>query len=481
MENDEPKHEFQVRPPRRRPKPADEARVWNSAFKKIVHFARMSSRGRRRKSDVGTAARYGQHEFKQRCAVRVTYTANRTRGQWRSHGHYLARESANPDQPTNGLGFGPSDQPIPLGATLSRWQTASDPRLFKIIISPEFGDRLDLEKLTRELMTKMEVDLGTCLEWVATVHDDTQFPHVHVALRGIRDDGRGLRLNRDYLKHGIRADAQDAATAQIGYRTEFDAQEAERREIHQQRFTSLDRMLSRNGREYPMEDSGHFSVDLIEGGNKVRHYALQARLLFLNSMGLAEKTGRKSWRVRSDFETVLRAMQRTNDRQRALANHLMLLSDSRLQSCVTDISQVEHLEGRVLGHGEEENTGRAYMLMEGTDHHVHFIYHTPQIVAARQDGNLKPDSFLRISAPSTRTPSVPEIEDLGDATRLLANREYLRRKARDLVSRGIIPLEHGLGGWLGRYEAALVEAAATIRRKSSEELENRRVPPARGR
>lgn len=39
--------------------------------------------------------------------------------------------------------------------------------LWKFIISPEFGDRLNLEKLTREMMDRVEHDLGTSLEWVA--------------------------------------------------------------------------------------------------------------------------------------------------------------------------------------------------------------------------------------------------------------------------------------------------------------------------
>ncbi len=45
----------------------------------------------------------------------------------------------------------------------------------------------------------------------------------------------------------------------------------------------------------------------------------------------------------------------------------MFLSDVRLQSCLTDITKVEQLEGRILGHGEEESTDRTYMLLEGTD------------------------------------------------------------------------------------------------------------------
>src|SRR5579871_4409552 len=173
MENDDPKRDFQIRPPRSRRPPADETWAWNSVFKQIMHYARTSRAGLRQNSQSGSA-RYGQHEFKQRCAVRVTYAANRTPGQWKAHGHYLGRESATPDQSKKDCGFDSSDQPIPIAATLAQWQSSGDRRLFKIIISPEFGDRLDLEKLTRELMERMQVDLGSKLQWVATIHDNTQ-------------------------------------------------------------------------------------------------------------------------------------------------------------------------------------------------------------------------------------------------------------------------------------------------------------------
>jgi type IV secretory pathway VirD2 relaxase len=43
----------------------------------------------------------------------------------------------------------------------------NDERLWKLIVSPEFGDRVDLKRLTRDLISQMETDLGTRLEWVA--------------------------------------------------------------------------------------------------------------------------------------------------------------------------------------------------------------------------------------------------------------------------------------------------------------------------
>jgi hypothetical protein len=82
-------------------------------------------------------------------------------------------------------GFGPSGEGVAIDTTLHGWQTAGDRRLFKLIISPEFGERMDLKKLTRDLIAEMECDLGTRLEWVAAEHHNTEYPHVHVALRGI--------------------------------------------------------------------------------------------------------------------------------------------------------------------------------------------------------------------------------------------------------------------------------------------------------
>ena len=100
---------------------------------------------------------------------------------------------------------------------------------------------VDLRRLTGDLMERMEKDLGTDLEWVAVEHHNTEHPHAHVVVRGVRSDGTALRMSRDYIQQGIRSAAEHLCTRQIGYRTELDATEAERREISESRFTSLDR------------------------------------------------------------------------------------------------------------------------------------------------------------------------------------------------------------------------------------------------
>jgi type IV secretory pathway VirD2 relaxase len=106
---------------------------------------------------------------------------------------------------------------IDIAHRLDSWQLAGDPRLWKIIISPEFGDRLDLTRLTRDLMARMNGELATDLDWVAVAHFNTEHPHVHVALRGVDQSGRSVSLSREYVKQGIRAIAEDLCTRQLGH------------------------------------------------------------------------------------------------------------------------------------------------------------------------------------------------------------------------------------------------------------------------
>jgi len=46
------------------------------------------------------------------------------------------------------------------------------------------------------------------------------------------------------------------------------------------------------------------------------------------------------------------------------------------------------MAGCVLLHTEDEQTGKRYMLVEGTDAKVHLIYHTNAIEEARKKGKL---------------------------------------------------------------------------------------------
>jgi type IV secretory pathway VirD2 relaxase len=358
-----------------------------------------------------------------------------------------------------------------MAARLEGWQAAGDRRLWKMIISPEFGERVDLARLTRDLMERVEKDLGIGLDWVAVAHFNTDHPHVHLALRGVGQDGREIHLPREYVKGGIRSIAENLCTWQLGYRTEIDATEAEPREIREKRFTSLDRAILRTAMAH--QESPYSTVSMPIGGRgpqedalgRMRRQNLIARLGVLERVGLARTSGLGTWNVRNDLAMVLRAMQRAGDRQKTLSAHGVLISDERLPIEALDFRQTPAVEGRVLVHGEDEQSGRRYLMLEAVDARVQFIEYAPEMEAARARGELRTNAFVRFRRTLADGKAGLEIQDFGNAEFLLQNGNYFGNKAQQLLRNGIVPVEEGWGGWLGQYQKALRDAATKIQER----------------
>src|ERR1700680_4932801 len=132
--------EFRLRP--RKPAARSERIAWASAYKTIMHYARMTSRSRRRSAGQGSGPNRAR-PYLQRCAIRVIYTKNATSGQWRAHGRYLVRERVTFDGGARGIGIDGKGEVAALAGRLESWQRAGDERLWKIIVSPEFGGGAD--------------------------------------------------------------------------------------------------------------------------------------------------------------------------------------------------------------------------------------------------------------------------------------------------------------------------------------------------
>ena len=188
----------------------------------------------------------------------------------------------------------------------------------------------------------------------------------------------------------------------------------------------------------------------------------------LEHMDLAENLGGCEWRVRGDFGAALRMMQRTSDRQRVLASHGALLSDERLPLEVTGFRDITRLvEGRVVAHGQEEGTDRAYLMIEGVDGKVHLLYQNDEIQSARRHGQLRVNSFARIEKHFSEGRPFLHVEDLGDAFDLLKNNNYLSNTALKLIQRGVLEMEPTWGGWLGQYQAAIGKHLSKARERES--------------
>src|SRR5882762_3886567 len=201
-------------------------RNYTGVLRSMLRLVQMSKRGQKaRGTHSGGGNDRAHRTFNQRVAVRVSYSANKNPGQWKAHGRYVARESATQGGKATQAGFNAIEQKLDIAPKLDKWQGAGDERLFKIIVSPEFGDRLNLQQYARELVDRMEYDLGAQLEWVAAVHYNTEHPHVHIALRGVDKKGIPLRLPREYIRGGLRERAEEIATEVLGYRSLADAHE----------------------------------------------------------------------------------------------------------------------------------------------------------------------------------------------------------------------------------------------------------------
>jgi type IV secretory pathway VirD2 relaxase len=119
-----------------------------------------------------------------------------------------------------------------------------DRHKFRIIVSPEDAAQMEaLKPFVRDLMTRMERDLDIELDWVAVDHYNTGHPHSHIIMRGHDDLGKDLIMTRDYVSHGIRHQAQDLVTLELGPELDFDRQIKMARDVDAERFTRLDRTL----------------------------------------------------------------------------------------------------------------------------------------------------------------------------------------------------------------------------------------------
>jgi type IV secretory pathway VirD2 relaxase len=342
----------------------------------------------------GSAMFFVKHPREQRVVVKVSYTKNTPSRSWAAHGKYLQREHAQIEG-KRGLGFDQSSQEIDITSQLHDWQGAGDPRLFKVILSPENANRLDLKQHIRSLMQCVERDLGTALQWVAIDHNNTEHGHVHLLIRGIDAKGDQLTIEPEYIAEGFRHQSQDLVTRKLGLRTEKDICIARAHQIEKTYLTNIDRTL----RFKSIGDMVNFETRIPKSA-LARERRLQEikRLKFLETMGLAEKVGKKQWRLSPDMEKTLKSLQLSNDIIKSYARHGLGVTNLRGSLVPTEITQGLSLTGKVVGVGlDNELYDRRYLLIEGVDGKVHYILATNSIVKARDNFELKNGEIITLS------------------------------------------------------------------------------------
>jgi type IV secretory pathway VirD2 relaxase len=331
--------------------------------------------------------------------VKVNYVANRKAGQWAAHGKYLEREGAQREGDL-GAGFNATADEVSLSSEMHRWQMEGDQRLFKIVVSPEDGDRLQMQAYTREFMARLQAHVGKDLEWAAIDHYNTGHPHAHVVLRG-KDN---LQLSPDLIRNGMRKIAEEIATERLGYKSELEIQKSKEKEIDARQFTGIDRDIQQRQVTGPDPEKTYVTEDRLTPDAKHIDFVAQRlrirRLEVLERLGVAEKVGAMTWALDPGWDKALKDLQVLQRRTAMVTQGRALMTDPRCPPVVTKIKPGDNLVGRVLGTGLDEQYDRSYILVEGTDSRVHIVYQDSAIEKQRADQKLQPRSLIAISGKS---------------------------------------------------------------------------------
>lgn len=245
-------------------------------------------------------------------------------------------------------------------------RTADDPGQFRIIVSPEDSRKMaDLTSFTREFMGEMEATLGTKLDWVAANHYDTATPHIHIVISGRDKMGRQVILPRDYIKQGMRMQAERLVNIELGPILQPEAGLKLARQVTQERFTQLDRAIIKMSKNGVVDLSR--SPDI--GEDWSRRFD-KARLQTLGKLGLAHKQGRHLWKLADNFEATLQEMGERGDIIRTLQKSM----NKRGMNTVNIPVQIYNpfmgnITGRIMDLGVRDDVNdKSYLIVDSLDY-----------------------------------------------------------------------------------------------------------------
>ncbi len=264
---------------------------------------------------------------------------------------------------------------------------------FRFIVSPEDGAEMaDLKPFVRDLVSQMETDLGTRLEWVGAVHHDTGRPHAHLVIRGRRDDGSDLVIPRAYISHGIRERAEDLVTLELGPETRLEQERKLQSDIAAERVTRIDHFIAQKvspEHEFRLKDS--------PSQYRTLH---TARLRTLERLGLARKLGAGRWQMRENFRDVLRGLSERHDIIKMMNRALAGRGDRRLDTdAIFDKSDADgrSVTGAVLQTGlTGEAHDRAYAIIDGLEGRAVFV----ELGVAGEVEEVKRGAIVMVSPPN---------------------------------------------------------------------------------
>lgn len=272
-----------------------------------------------------------------------------------------------------------------------------DKHMFRIILSPENGAKLDLKSYTQSVMERMERDVKAELDWVAVVHKNTDNPHVHIVLRGKINGDQDLYLKPEYIANGIRLRAQEVATFELGERTKEDVTRAYEREVKQHRFTSLDKNILKSA-----DENLKVQPDRLFGRDEDKNALIQQRLEYLSALKLIEKSGRK-WTLIPNFSQSLKDLGRRHDIIHRMHNA------GKNQSGDWRFEQPDkEILARVAHRGlTDDQAGTQFIIADGADGRTYYLDHDQKFA-----NETKPGAIVQIGKGTASVLSSDRLSEL---------------------------------------------------------------------
>jgi type IV secretory pathway VirD2 relaxase len=331
----------------------------------------------------------------QRSTVKVKYVYNEYKDhsfnkvyaeQWAAHGRYLQRKGAQLED-KKGFGFDQTQEEIAIEKLLKSWQKEGDEHIWKLIISPEKAADINLKEHIRELMRTVENDLGTKLQWVAIDHYNTLHFHVHLVIRGVRDDGSVLRLSKEYFTTGFRSRSQQILTEKLGLRTGQDILESRQKIINARHITEIDREINNK-----LTNDHFINLDWCTKNGYLyqKNLQIKLRLEYLEKLGLAKEFTSASWHVDPTFLDYLKFVQEQDDIIKSQRKHYTQIIDKDLPTIVNKLPNFgDSIVGRVVGTGlSERDEEFRYVFIEGIDGQIHYVKANSKTIRIRDNHEL---------------------------------------------------------------------------------------------
>src|SRR5690606_37722229 len=175
---------------------------------------------------------------------------------------------------------------------------------------------------------------------------------------------KDLIIARDYITTGMRERAAEIVSLDFGPRSDFEIEDRLRREVEQERLTSIDRRLIRN-----MDEAGLVAATDCDA---LQQSLRAGRLQKLRRLGLAEELRPGQWRLEGGLEDALRRMGERGDiiktMHREMARQDIARSPGDYAILDPGDPTANPVVGRVVARGlSDELHDRHYLIVDGVD------------------------------------------------------------------------------------------------------------------